>query len=102
ADIGVLGIAPELPIFIGRQLFGIEPHGTADALAHLGAGGCRDQRRRQTEKSAPVGSPSELDAADNVAPLVGTADLQLAAEAPRQLDKVIRLQDRIIELEKTQ
>src|SRR6516225_3320981 len=35
-------------------------------------------------------------------PLVGAADLQLAAKAPRQLKKVVGLEDRIVEFEKAE
>src|SRR5438477_189774 len=77
ADIVVLGIAPELPILVGGQLFGVEPYGTTNALAHLDAGRGRDQRRRQTKEGTPVGSAPELDSADDVTPLVGAANLQL-------------------------
>ena len=37
ADIGILGIAPELPILIGTQLVGIEPDRPFGGLAHFGA-----------------------------------------------------------------
>src|SRR3546814_7233895 len=33
----VLGVPPELPIIIGFELVGVEPHGAGSGLAHLGA-----------------------------------------------------------------
>ena len=41
ADIGVLGIAPELPVFVGRQPLGIEPNGALRAS-------CPSWRRRRS------------------------------------------------------
>ncbi len=71
-------------------------------LAHLGARGGGDERRRQAEQGAGVRSAPEFDPGDNVAPLVGAAHLQFAAEASGQLDKVIGLQYEIVEFEKGQ
>ena len=45
---------------------------------------------------------AELDAVDDVAPLVGAAHLQDAAMAPRQLDEVVGLQDHVVELDEGQ
>ena len=45
---------------------------------------------------------AELDAVDDVAPLVGAAHLQDAAIAPRQLDEVVGLQDHVVELDEGQ
>src|SRR6516165_3430269 len=102
ADIGIFGIAPELPVLVRGHLLFVEPYGAADALPHLCPGGGRNQGRRHAEKGAAVAPSPELDTADDVPPLVGTADLQLAGKAPRQLDKVVRLQDRIVEFEKAE
>ena len=102
SDVVVFGIAPKLPIFIGRQPLGIEPDGTLSRLAHLDAGRGRDQRRRQAEQGAHLRPPGEFDAGDDVAPLVGTADLQLALMPPGQLSKIVGLQNRVVEFEEAQ
>ena len=52
ADIGVLGVAPELPVVVGRQPLGVEPDRALRGLAHLGARGGGDQRRGQAEQAA--------------------------------------------------
>ena len=41
----------------------------------------------------------EIDAGDDVAPLIGAAHLQPAAVAPVQLDEIVGLQDHVIEFE---
>src|SRR5262249_17810180 len=102
ADIGIVGVAPELPVFVGRQFLGVEPDRALRALAHFGTGGGRNQRRRQAEQSPSLRAPREFDTGDDIAPLVGSADLHFAAEAARQLYEVVGLQDRIIEFEKAQ
>ncbi len=89
-----------MPVLIRREPLGVEPHRAAEAFAHLGAGGGGDQRRRQAEQGAPVDPARQFDAGDDVAPLVGAAHLQIAAEAPGQLDEIVGLQDRVVEFEK--
>ena len=36
-DVGILGVAPELPVIIGRQQVGLEPNRACGGLSHLGA-----------------------------------------------------------------
>ena len=45
---------------------------------------------------------AEIDAVDDVAPLVRAAHLQVAAEAARQLDVVVGLQDHVVEFDERQ
>ena len=59
ADIGVGGVAPELPIIVGAQLVGVEPHRAARGLAHLAAVGGGDQRRGQAEQLGAVDPPRQ-------------------------------------------
>jgi len=72
--------APELPVLVGGQLLGVEPHGTTDALAHLDADAVAIsgvvRRRGDARRSA-----ARVDAADDVAHWSGAADLQLAIDA---------------------
>ena len=49
-DVGVLGVAPILPVVVGAELVGVEPHGAGRGLAHLGAGRGGHQRRGQREQ----------------------------------------------------
>jgi hypothetical protein len=71
-------------------------------LAHLGAGRRRDQRRGQRVELRQPHAPAEVDAVDDVAPLVGAAHLQRAAVAAGELDEVVGLQDHVVELEEGQ
>ena len=48
-DVAILGVAPELPVIVGRQPLRTQPHGAARRLAHLGAGRGRDERRGEAE-----------------------------------------------------
>ena len=52
--------------------------------------------------SLPLDAAAELDAVDDVAPLVGAAHLQPAAVAAGELQEVVRLHDHVVELEEGQ
>ena len=99
ADIGIFRIPPVLPVVVRRQHVGVEPHRARHRLAHLGARRCSQQRRRQRVKLALVAAPPQLDAVDDISPLVGAAHLQHASLAPRQFEEVIGLQDHVVEFE---
>ena len=71
-------------------------------LAHLGAVGGRDQRRRQPEELGCRRCAGQLDAVDDIAPLVRAAHLQPAAGAAGQLEEVVGLEDHVVELEEGQ
>jgi hypothetical protein len=68
-------------------------------LAHLGAGRGLQQRRRQRVELVRAHAPAEVDAHDDVAPLVGAAHLQLAPRSPRELHEVVGLADHVVELD---
>ena len=53
ADVGVLGVAPELPIVVRRKHLLIEPHRPGHGFAHLGAR-CRGQKRGGQSKQRPI------------------------------------------------
>jgi hypothetical protein len=53
-------------------------------------------------RAARAHAAAEIDAVDDVAPLVGAAHLQGAAVAPVQLDEVVGLQDHVVELDERQ
>ena len=61
-----------------------------------------DQRRGQREQLRVAHAPAEIDAVDDVAPLVGAAHLQHAAVALVQLDEIVGLQDHVVEFEERQ
>ena len=101
-DIGVLGIAPVLPVAIGREHVGIEPHRARCRLAHLGARRGREQRTGQPVELCTVGAATEFDPVDDVAPLVGAAQLQRAAIFAVKLHEIIGLKDHVVEFEERQ
>ena len=79
ADVAVVGVAPELPVVVGADHAAVEPHGAGRGLPHLRAARRREQRQRQAEGLAPLESAHEVDAADDVEPLVLPAHLQRIA-----------------------
>ena len=100
--VGVLGVAPELPVIVGAAQVGVEPDRPVDGLAHLHPRGGGHQRRGQAERLRPVHPPDQVDAVDDIAPLLGAAELQGAAVAPVQLDEVGCLHQHVVELEESQ
>ena len=100
--VAVLGVAPVLPVVVRAHEVGVEPHRAGRGLAHLGARARGDQRRGQREQLHVRHAPAEVDAADDVAPLVGAAHLQHAAGALVQFDEVVGLQDHVVEFEERQ
>ena len=101
-DVAVLGVAPVLPVVVGADQVGVEPNGAGSGLAHLGARRRRDEWRSQREELRVLGAAAEIDAVDDVAPLVRAAHLQHAAVAPVKLDEVVGLQDHVVEFEERQ
>ena len=83
-------------------MLGIEPNRAGGGLAHLGAGRRRDQRRGEREQLRIVHAPAEIDAVDDIAPLIGAAHLQHAVVALVQFDEVVGLQHHVIEFEERQ
>src|SRR3546814_9717180 len=65
-----------------------------------GRGG--DERRGQAVERTVVDPPAELDAVDDVAPLVGAAHLQDAFPPARQLQEVVGLEDHVVEFQERQ
>ena len=101
-DIGVLRVAPELPVIIGRERVGIEPHRALCGLAHLAAVRRGDERGGKAENLGAIDPAGEFDAIDDIAPLVGPAHLQATGGAARQFQKIVGLQDHIIEFEEAE
>ncbi|MCY1234948.1 hypothetical protein D9M72_475470 [compost metagenome] len=97
--IGILGVAPELPVVVGRQAVFVDPDGAGRRLAHLDARGGRQKRRGHAEDLRALDASHQIDATHDVAPLVAAAELQPAAGAAEQFEVVDRLQDHVVELE---
>jgi hypothetical protein len=92
-------MSPEL---VGRHHIGVEPDGAAGGLAHLGAGTRGQQRRGQRVELRAAHAMAEIDAVDDVAPLVGAAHLQDGAVTAIELDEIIALHDHVVEFEEAQ
>ena len=101
-NVAIFRVAPKLPIIIDRQHIGVQPDRTLRGFAHFRARRCRQQICRQTKQRRLIGAPRQFDAVDNIAPLVGAAHLQHAIVAPVQFQKIIGLQNHVIEFEETQ
>src|SRR5947209_13715190 len=81
ADVAVFAVAPELPVIIRGHCLRVEPNRASFGLAHLGSRGRRQQRRCERKQLNVEQPAAEVDAVDDVAPLVGSAHLQNAAVA---------------------
>ena len=92
-------IAPILPVVVSRQPVLVKPDSAIRRLSHLGPACGRQEGAGQPEQFGLVQPTSQIGAADDVAPLVGTAHLQAAIMAPRQFQKVVGLQHHVIEFQ---
>jgi hypothetical protein len=79
-----------------------EPDGAGGRLAHLGAGEVVSSGVVSAKSCGVHHAVAEIDAVDDVAPLVGAAHLQPAAVALVQLHEVVGLQDHVVEFEEGQ
>ncbi len=101
-DVAVLAVAPELPVVVGTHHLGIEPDRAAFGLAHLHPRRRGQERRGQCEQLGFEHTASELDAVDDIAPLIRAAHLQDAAVTLVQLHEIVGLQDHVVEFEERQ
>ena len=97
ADVGVFGADPVLIELVRARALRRQPDGAGFGLAHLGAVGFGEQRRREPCSCAPTHAPAEIDAGRDVAPLIAAADLQLAIEFVVEVNEVVRLQQHVAE-----
>ena len=100
-DIAILAVPPILPVVVGGEHVGVEPHRAGGGLPHLGARWRGEKRGGEPEQLRPVGAAPEFDAAHDVAPLVRSAELQAAGVAPVKFDEVVSLQHHVVELDET-
>src|SRR3546814_3846490 len=84
SDRPVICIAPELPIIVAGKLILIQPHRPPNGLAHLGPVGIGKERSGQPKNLRPIDPPSQLNAIDDIAPLVRTAHLKATGCADRK------------------
>ena len=95
---GVLGVHEELVEPVGACLLRVEPDGTALGLAEFRAVGLGDQGEGQAPRRHPQLLADQVGARRDVAPLVGAADLELAAAGPAQVVEVMGLEHHVAEL----
>ena len=102
ADVGVLGVPEVLPEVVRAEEVTVQPDGAGGGLAHLLAARLREQRRRERVELRPAHAVAEVDAVDDVAPLVGAAHLQDRAVAPVELGEIVALHDHVVEFQEAQ
>ena len=98
-DIRVGDVAPVLKEVVGARHGWIEEEGALLGLAHLLAVARHDQGEGQAEAFGAFDAADELDARDDVAPLVVAPDLEAAAVALVELEEVIALEELVVELD---
>ncbi len=91
-DVGIGGVDPELVELVRAGFFRRQPDRAAFGFTELGAVCFGDQRHGQTEHLLLVLATRQIDTRGDVAPLIGTADLQLHLVAVVQLGEIEALQ----------
>ena len=100
--IGVVGAAPELPIVVRADAVSIQPHRARRRLAHFRPGRRGDQRRGQAVQGLGIDAPGQLNAANDITPLIRAAELQNTVHAAAELQEVVGLEHHIVEFQKAQ
>jgi len=98
----VRGVDPILVVVIGWSPFRVEPHCTSDCLPHLLPGGSQNQGRDHGERLITSNPADQIDARQDIEPLVDPADLQGAVPNSVKMQKIIGLEQRVIQLDKIQ
>ena len=88
-----------MPVVIDRQHVRIEPDRARRRLAHLGARGGGEQGRGQRIELRRAHAAAQINAGDDIAPLVRAAHLQQAAVAAVKLHEIIGLQAHVVEFD---
>src|SRR5438309_5806412 len=97
--IPVIDVDPELVKLIRRGQLSVQPDGSSRGFAHF-LSTRRSEKWKGHGKGFAIGDPTdEVDPSDQVAPLIIPADLEHAAIALEEHQKVIGLQELVVELE---
>jgi hypothetical protein len=102
ADIGIGRVAPELPELVGLTACRRSATPRREAVLPIflpSAVVSSGEVRPNISRPRPAG---QVDAVDDVAPLVRAAHLQQAAIAAVQLEEVVGLQDHVVEFEEAE
>ena len=97
AHVAVGGVAPELVELVGRRALGREPDVALLGFAELAAVGLGHEGEGQAGERGVLEPAAELDAHDDVAPLVLATELQRAAFGAPQVQEVVGLHDHVVE-----
>ena len=97
-DLVVADLQPVLAELVRAGLGRIEPRASAGGLAELRTVGGEQQRPGEGVHRRVTLAPDQIDATDDVAPLIGTTDLDLAAEVVVEPQVVVGLQQHVREL----
>ena len=98
-DVGIRHVAPVLEEIVGAGHGGIEEEGALLGLAHLLAVARHDEGEGEAEALGALDPADELDARDDVAPLIVAPDLEAAAVALVELEEIVALEELIVELD---
>ena len=96
--VGVLGVDPVLVVLVRRDEFWVEPDGSFRSLAHLGPGVCGQQRVGDGIDLGALHPADQVHAGQDVAPLIVAASLECAAVRAVDVQKVVGLQQLVVEL----
>ncbi len=97
-QVGVVDVHPVLEEGEGRRHGRVEPDARSRRLAQLGAVDGSEEGPAQRMGGGTLATPDEIDARQDVAPLVRAAHLQLAAVVPVEVVVVVGLQQHVAEL----
>ena len=91
AHVGVRRVAPELPEFVGRAHFGVQPDRAIGGFAHFLAVAGGQEGRGQAVNLVIQNAAGQVDPVDDIAPLIAAAHLQQTAIAAVQFEEVVGL-----------
>ena len=95
----IVYVAPVLEELVRACFFGVQPDCSFFGLTHFFAFARCQKRERHAVHIAVITSAVQLHAADDIAPLVISAELHFAAVLPRQVQKIIALHQHIVEFQ---
>src|SRR5215831_12778691 len=100
--IPVIDVNPELVKLIWGRQVSVQPDGSSCGFAHFLPTRCSEEGKSQGKGFAISDPADEVDPSDQVAPLIVSAYLEHAAIALEEHQKIIGLQQLVVELEERQ
>jgi len=97
-DVGVVALDEELVEAVGAGPGGVEPDGAGGGFTVFGAIGFGEEGVGEAPDGGLEFLAAEVDTGGDVAPLVGGAGLQFAAEFPAEVAEVVGLEELVAEL----